>query len=423
MSLAVALASTWALFLSLGLLMLGHGLQGTLLGLRAGIEGFSPATVGVVMTGYFGGYLIGSQLAPVLIRRVGHIRVFAALAAIGACVILLHPLAVDAAAWTALRVVTGICFAGLYLVVESWLNDAVTNETRGRLLSVYMVVMTGGLGAGQLLLNVADPAGLELFVVVALLITLSLVPVALVVVRAPTFASPSPVSWRRLYRSSPLGVVGAVMTGTAHSAIFGLAPTYGQQIGLDIEQVSLMMAGNFAGGMLLQWPIGWLSDRFDRRTVLTGTAALGAVAALGVLAAGSHPLAVVGAVSLLGGASLPLYSLCIAHTNDHLRREEIVAAGGTIVLLVGLGMSLGPSLAGSVMSLAGPAGLFWWQALAHGGIVAFALYRMTRRPALAAAVQGSPTAVSPRTTALATAIAMRMVRDHRDRDIARLGRR
>ena len=228
------LRSTWALMLGIGLLMLGHGLQGTLLGLRANMEGFPSAVTGVVMSGYYIGLLIGSLRVPTLVARVGHVRVFGALLSLGSTTILFQALFVEPVAWFLMRLLTGYCFAGAFIVAESWLNGSATNETRGRLLSLYMVVQMGGMAAGQFLLNLADPRGFDLFILVSVLISIAAVPMLLTAVAAPTVTSPRDIGLLELYRLSPLGVVGIAGVGIANSGLFSMGPVYATQEGLSI---------------------------------------------------------------------------------------------------------------------------------------------------------------------------------------------
>ena len=220
-------ASAWALFLGMGLLMLGNGLQASLLGIRAGAEGFGTGATGLVMTCYYLGFLAGSILTPKVVKNVGHVRVFSALASLASVAALVHSVFLDPFTWGAMRFVTGFAYAGLYVVAESWLNDRATNETRGSLLSVYMVVLFGGLAGGQLLLNVADPGGFLLFVLASVLVSLALVPISLTAGPAPEFDAPTPVGLLELYRVSPLGVAGAMGTGLAHGVLFGMGAVYG----------------------------------------------------------------------------------------------------------------------------------------------------------------------------------------------------
>ena len=423
MPMFAAIRSAWALLLGLAFLMLGNGLQGTLLGVRASLEGFSTQTTGYIMTGYYVGFVFGSIIGPKLVKNVGHIRVFAALASVLSAAMLLHSIFIEPVTWFAIRLVNGFAVAGLYIVVESWLNDAATNRTRGQLLSVYMVIVLGGMAAGQFLLNVASPAGFELFILISVLVSVSLVPIALSVTRAPKFEAPAHVGWRTMYRCSPLGVVGCLIVGIAQGALIGMGAVCAREIGMSVADVSLFMATALAGGVVLQWPVGHLSDIFDRRMIITVVTMLAALAALVGALAGEHstPILLV-SVFLFGGLSFPVYSLCIAHSNDHLQPDQMVAASGTLVLVAGIGASVGPALAAALMSLAGPAGFFWCLAAVHAAIGVFALYRMTQRSALPADEQMTYQPMPARSTPMAASITQAAIRDHRDRDLARMSR-
>jgi MFS family permease len=404
-AMVAAVASSWALFVGIALMMLGNGLQGSLLGIRASLEGFPTTVTGILMSGYYAGFLVGSVLAPKLVARVGHVRVFAALASLASSAILVHVLWIDPASWTVIRLVTGFCYAGLYVVAESWLNDQASNQTRGQLLSAYMVVVLGGAAGGQILLNLADPSGSGLFILVSILISLSLIPLLLSTGRTPPFETPSPVGIRQLYRVSPTGVVGYFGTVMAHGAYFGMGAVYGRAIGLSIRDISVFMSLMLLGGMFLQWPIGRLSDAWDRRQVLTAVTFLAALfALLAGMTAGHSLLGLFVATALFGGTSLPLYSLCIARTNDCLARDQMVQASGALVLIGGIGAVFGPISAALGMQSLGAAGFFWWLAAIHAAIGLFALYRMTRRRALPRASQGSYVAVAPRVSPVASAL-------------------
>jgi MFS family permease len=400
-----AVRSCWALFLGIALMMLGNGLQGSLLGIRASLEGFPTTLTGILMSGYYAGFLIGSVLAPRLVARVGHVRVFAALAALASSAILIHAVWINPATWTVIRLVTGFCYAGLYVVVESWLNDQATNQTRGQLLSLYMMVTLGAAAGGQWLLNVADPAGVHLFILVSVLVSLSSIPLVLSTGPTPAFATPSRVGVRELYLVSPTGVIGYFGTMLASGAYFGMGAVYGREIGLSVRDISLFMSLIMLGGMLLQWPIGRLSDAWDRRRVLTGVTLLAAVfALLAGLAAGRSLLGLFALSALFGGTNLPLYSLCIAYVNDYLERDQIVPASGTLVLIGGVGAVFGPVTAAIAMRSFGPAAFFWWLATIHAAIGAFAIYRMTRRSGVPRAEQGSYVAVAPRISPVGSAL-------------------
>ncbi len=404
---AGVVTTSWALFLGIALIMLGNGLHGSLLGVRASLEGFPTAVTGFVMSAYFVGFLAGSTLVPRLVRRVGHIRVFAALASLASVAVLVHAVYVTPPTWGAMRLLTGFSYAGLYVVAESWLNDRATNETRGRLLSIYMLVMLIGMGAGQLLLNLAHPGGFELFILVSVLVSLALVPILLTAAPAPEFRTPSPVSLRQLYRISPLGVVGALGTGMAQGGLVGMGAVFAKEAGLSLAEVSMFMAAAFLGGALLQWPIGRLSDRFDRRRVLTvvtfsaAVCALAATVVAGPFAEIAPPWILYLLIGLFGGMNMPMYSLTIAHTNDYLMPSQMVAASGSLVLVGGIGAAFGPVTLAGMMSGVGPTGFFWGLGLLHAAIGFFALYRMSRRAARPVEEQGTFVAVPPRASPVA----------------------
>ncbi len=415
--------SAWTLFLGLALIMLGNGLQGSLLGIRAAQEGFSTGITGLVMSGYFAGFLFGSYAVPRLVTSVGHVRVFAALASLASTAVLLHAIFVDPWTWTAMRLVTGFCYAGLYVVAESWLNDQATNETRGQLLSIYMIVVLGSMGGGQLLLNLSDPGGFELFVLSSILISLALVPILLHPSPAPAFAVRSSVGLLKLYRLSPLGVTASFGTGMAHAALFGMGAVYAQKIGLSVGSISLFVGMIFIGGILFQWPLGWISDRFDRRQVLTAVT-LGAalVAFAGALWAATAPLWLFLVIGLFGGLCMPQYSICIAHTNDHLTPDQMVAASGTLYTYVGIGAAVGPLAAAFLMESAGAAGYWIFLGLVEAAIGLFALYRMTRREAVALDEQGPLVPLASSATSVAGALSAATLRDQMDRDLAAMSR-
>ena len=375
-----AIKSAWPLFLGLGLIMLGNGLQASLLSLRAALEGFSTPTIGLVMTGYYVGFLAGSLIAPKILHNAGHVRVFAALASMASTSVLVHVVFVEPITWFLMRAVTGFAYAGLYVVAESWLNDMASNKNRGQLLSVYMVVMFVGLAGGQLLLNTADPLSFELFLIVSVLVSVALIPILLTASPAPRFDAPSRMKFTTLYKISPLGVFGCVCTGLAHGAIFGMGAVYAQKRGLSVADLSIFLGLLTVGGIILQWPIGWCSDRFDRRKVLTNVTMLAAIVAIIAGFSGGQSVTMLFVLSLvLGGLTLPMYSLCVAHTNDHLDPKQMVGASSALVFVGGLGACAGPFTAAGVMSIFGASGFFWTVAGAHALVGAFAAYRMLRR--------------------------------------------
>ena len=399
------LGSTWALLLGMGLLMVGNGVQGTLLGVRGAIEGFSTFEMSLVMSAYFVGFLGGSRLAPELIRRVGHVRVFAALGSLISAVLLLYAVIPDWIAWTLMRVIIGFCFSGVYVTAESWLNNAATNENRGKALSLYMIVQMLGIIAAQALMNFADPAGFMLFIIPSVLVSLAFAPILLSVAPAPVFDTTKAMSLRQLYTYSPLGAVGMFLMGGVFAAFFGMASVWGTLAGLSVFEISLFVAAIFSGGMMLQYPIGWLSDRMDRRKLIAIAAAICAVVALGGTFNGFGLPGLLTVGFLIGGISNPLYALLLAHTGDFLEREDMAAASGGLLFINGLGAVSGPIVAGWLMGVMGPPGFFLQIAVLTGLVAAYAAWRMTRRPAPAVEVTAPFTAVTPASSVVAAGAA------------------
>ncbi len=396
-----AVLSSWALFLGMAFLMIANGLQGSLLGVRASIEAFPTTVTGLLMSAFYLGFLAGSMLSPKMVIRVGHVRVFAALASLASTAILIHAVIVNPVSWAMMRLVSGLCYAGLYVVAESWLNEKATNENRGQLLSVYMVISMGGMAVGQGFLNAGDPGRSDLFILVSILISLALIPMLLSVNRGPVMDAPAPISIKEVYRSSPTGVVAALANGILQGGAFSMGAVYAGLLGLPISAISLFMITLLIGGVLFQWPIGRLSDRYDRRLILTiVTFAAAGLAFLASLAAFSFTMLL--AVSFLfGGMMVPMYSVALAYANDHLKPEQMIAASGTLVLVGGIGAFLGPTLVASSMDLFGPKGFFWALSAVHAILGLFILYRMTQRSALPAEEQGSYVPMPARTTPVA----------------------
>lgn len=381
-----ALLAVWALFVGLGVMLAGHGLQSTLVGLRATLEMFPGATIGVIMTSFYVGYVVGAHVSPKLVQSVGHVRTFGAMSALAGVTSLLHVLVVDPYVWMAVRFLTGICIAGLTVVIESWLNDRASNEMRGRVLGIYVVVLYTSVMCGNLLLNAADPAGWQLFVACSLLFSLAVIPVLLSASPAPTFHAPAPVSVKRLLKASPLGVAGVFVTGMSNGAFFGMGAVYAGKVGLSVEATSLFMTSLVLGGVLMQWPIAWASDRMDRRWVLAGvTLAASAVAALAITLPHDQPLLLYAVSFAIGALSLPMYSLASAHTNDFVNAEEMVASAGGLAFANGAGAIFGPVCAAMAMALLGPPGLFWYLVVVHAALGVYAFWRMTRRATVAVA--------------------------------------
>jgi MFS family permease len=377
------LGACWAILLGIGFMMLANGLQGTLLGVRAGIEGFSTFTTGILMSGYFIGMFIGSLVTPVLVNRVGHIRVFSALASLASISILFHGVYIEPWIWMAMRIITGISFAGFYVVTESWLNDRADNETRGKVLSVYMVIVTGGMGAGQFLLNLAEPNTIDLFILISVIISFGLIPILLTVKPAPNFATSSKMSVIDLYRASPLALIGNCLTGMAQGTLVGLGAIYASVVLVDFKAVSWFMACIMIGSLILQWPVGYISDRIGRRGVM---AALSIVAILCCLLAPVVPKDSIWfyvVVIALGGAAMPMYSICIAYANDRLEPHQIIGASGSLVMVAGIGAMIGPIIIAFFMDFVNISFYFWGIAIVFATILVFTLIRIGARAGVA----------------------------------------
>jgi MFS family permease len=375
-----ALAATWTLLLGMALLMLGAGLQGTLVGLRASLEGFPTLLAGIMLAAYYLGYMVGSVMTPGLVNSVGHVRVFAALTSLASVLILLQGIFVAPLPWTLVRILSGFCFAGIYVVAESWLNGRVDNEHRGLLLSLYMLVCYAGLGLGQLLLNVADPRSTVLFILVSILISIAMVPMALTSSSAPAISVPVRVNSRDLFRRSPLGVVGVAVAGAVSGCLFTLGALYADGEGFTTLEVSLFMAVAILAGCVTQLPIGRISDRTDRRTVVIAVCLLAALGAIGAWwLAGVSRFAFFAMVAAYGGMSLTLYSLSSAHVNDHVPAEEKLGASSTLILVNGAGAFIAPIVVAAIMQLIGNDTFLPLLAVMHVLLAVYALFRMVRR--------------------------------------------
>jgi MFS family permease len=377
------LSASWAILLGIGFMMLANGLQGTLLGVRAGIEGFSTFTTGIVMSGYFIGVFIGSFVAPRLVQRVGHIRVFSALASLASISILFHGVYIDPWLWMMMRVVTGISFAGFYVVTESWLNDRASNETRGKVLSIYMVIVTGSMGAGQFLLTVAAPDAIDLFILISIIISFGLIPILLTAKPAPSFETSSRMSIAELYRASPLAVIGNCLTGMAHGTIFGLGAIYASEVLVDLSAISWFMACFLIGSLISLWPIGYISDRIGRRGIMAALSIISIVCCLLAIATPKDDITFYFVIVALGGAAMPMYSICVAYANDRLEPHQIVGASGSLVMVSGIGLMTGPIVIAFLMDYFDVVFYFWGIAMVFGLILMFTLVRINLRAGIA----------------------------------------
>ena len=370
---------SWALFLGMFMLMIGNGLQGTLLGLRGDLEGFSTFSLSIVMSAYFVGFLFSSRFTPGLIRRVGHIRVFAALGSTISAVLILYPVMVEPWAWSIGRIIIGFCFCGVYVTAESWLNDASSNETRGQALSLYMIVQMAGIVFAQFLLTQGDISGFALFIVPSVLVSLAFAPILLSVRPTPAFETAKPMTIKQLVSASPLACVGMFMLGGVFAAQFGMSAVYGNRVGLTVGEISLFVSAIYVAALVLQYPIGWLSDRMDRRSLIVWVSVIGGCGSLiAFLLPGNFALILISG-ALVGGTSNPLYALLIAYTNDYLDREDMAAASGGLLFINGLGAISGPLLVGWVMDALGANGYWLFTAVLMLAVATFGIYRSTQR--------------------------------------------
>ena len=370
-----------ALLLSTAILMTGNGLINTLLPVRAEMEAFSTLEIGLLGTVYFAGFILGCLNVPLLVRRVGHIRTFATLSSVAAATALAHVFLIDPIAWGVLRFVGGFGFAGLYVTIESWLNDRAGSTNRGAIMSIYTFISLSVLMAGQFLLIAHDPAGFESFAIVAVLIALALVPVSLT--KAPEPPRPAAIGLDivGLWRLSPVGFAGCLGVGLVNGSFWSLGPVFASRSGLDIDHLVYFIAGATLAGAVMQWPLGRLSDRIDRRFVIVVSALC--AAASGVLFSvwdePSNTL-LIGLSAAFGGFAMPLYAVSVAHANDHAEDTRFVATAGGLLLVYGFGASLGPLIASALMGYYGSGGLFMFTTFVHAALALFATVRLALRP-------------------------------------------
>lgn len=370
------IVSLFSLLFGTAVLLIGMGALGTLLGIRAGIEQFSAPLTGVVMGAYFLGFIVGSYVCPPLIHRVGHIRAFAVMAAITTAVALLHGLVVHPLFWFALRIINGACMMGLYMSMESWLNAITPNERRGQVFAVYMATTLLAMALGQYLILIGEITSMVPFALAAIFLSLALVPIALTRIGQPVAVAVPRLSLKSLYHNAPLGVVGALFAGLAAGAFWGMGPLFAHRVGLTPAGVAMFMSAAILGGAMLQWPIGRLSDSTDRRRVLAVVCLGGVVAALVAYGlALAIPEALFVAAFIYGGFAFTVYSLTVAHTNDHMDKEHVLEATRTLLLLHGIGAVIGPALAGVLMSALGPGSLLLYFAVVLGLLGSYAFYR------------------------------------------------
>jgi len=389
-----AIISTWTLFFGLLLISAGNGLQVVLLGTRAPEAGFSNIATGIVMSGYFAGIFAGSIIVPHILARVGHVRVFGAMSAIASAAVLIHVVFLDPFVWTGMRFASGFSFAGMYIVCESWLNEKATNETRGQLLSLYMITNMAGMAAGQLMISLGEAGSAGLFLLASVLVSIAVVPILITASAAPSFEAPERISFRRLVQVSPLAVVGMVFVGIVISMVFGMGAVYGRNIGLDNTQVGYFMTSITLGTLALQYPVGRLSDKFDRRVVIFGATVIAGIA-IGIASLFSADQFALLLIMMLifGGLVFSLYSLFIAHANDFLAPSQMVAMSSGLLMVNGAGAVMGSPLAASVIEIVGNHGFLPTIAGFLFLLAGFVLYRMRMRSAVPAEAQGAVVAI------------------------------
>ncbi len=370
-----------SLLLGIAILLLGSGFLGTLIALRANLEGYSDFTVGFIMSGYFLGYILGTFFMARLICRVGHIRTFSAMAAIAACTVILHGLIVNPIFWWLLRVITGACMIGMYMVIESWLSGQARPAERGKILATYMTVTLLALAISQFLLLIYGTNQLASFAIAAMFMCLALVPIALTPLSAPVAAVTPHISLTKLFTISPLGATGSFATGLGNGAFWALGPVFGQSLGMSTTVIAIFMFTVVCAGALLQYPIGHQSDRRDRRLVLLLICCAGSGAmTAGYVLAEISSLSLIILTALWGGFAFSVYSLCVAHTNDHLTPSEVLEATRNILMLNGIGATIGPVIAGLLMNLWGARTFLIYQGTILGLLALFTLYRMRQSP-------------------------------------------
>jgi len=401
------LVKTWALMLGMLLLMLGNGLQGTLLGVRGSLENIDSATMGLIMAGYFLGFLGGSKATPIMLQRVGHVRVFAALGSLVSAAFILYAAVVDPIAWWLLRVLVGFCFSGIYVVAESWLNHSADNRSRGKALSLYMIVQMAGMVLGQLLLNVADPAGYNLFVLITVLVSVSFAPMLLSATSsAPLLSSARSMPIKELISTSPLACFGILILGGIYATLYAMSPVYATERGLSISQTSYFITAIFLGAMVMQFPIGWLSDKVDRRILIILVTAVGALVAMASMYVGNNFTLLLVSAVLLGGTANPLYSLLVAYANDYLEYDQMAAAAGGLLFINGLGAMVGPIVVGNAMTRLGVEWYFITLFLLFSAICLYGIYRISQREYTAIHEASPYLPISARTSPLATGFAI-----------------
>ena len=400
-----SLMSSWPLFFGLLLIMIGNGILLFLLGVRASSAGFTTTISGLMMGGYFVGFFGGSHLVPKILQDVGHIRTFGALSAIASAAVLVHIIAVDPVLWTGMRLFTGFAYAGMYIVVESWLNDKSTNETRGQMLAVYMIITMAGLSVGQLFGGLDDGITNTLFLTVSILVSVAVGAIFGTPAKTPGVFGAENLPPPPLFQISPLAFVGMGLQGFAASMIFGMGALFANIIGMTNQQGSIFLASFTIANVVMQYPIGRMSDRFDRRLVILIVASIsGLAAAIASIVGLSNYWTLLGLTAIFGGFSMTIYSLCIAHANDYLSPSQMVGTASALITVNGIGAIFGPPIIAALVDLFGSYMFFATLSVVHIGLGLFVLARMYMREAVPAEAQGPFIAVPDQGTAVAASL-------------------
>ncbi|WP_245411748.1 MFS transporter [Phyllobacterium leguminum] len=380
----------FALLCGTAFLLAGSGLHGLLLPLRGGDAGFAISSLGLLGTAWAGGFIAGCLLAPRLVRRVGHVRAFGFFASSAAIIALMTGLFIDSTVWIILRAFTGFSMAGAFMVIESWLNERATNETRGQIFGLYMMVNYGAVMSGQMIVAAGDVRNDGLFMVTGIFLCLALIPTAISTASSPKPLSEVQLDLKALYRNSPVAFISCILIGIANGAWGTLGAVYGAGSGIDTTMIALMVSFTILAGALTQIPVGRFSDKIDRRFVLASVAGASSLVGLAIfLIAPTNAIVILVMTALYGGLAYALYPVAVAHANDFAASENYVKISGGLLLLYGFGTMIGPLVAAAAMEYLWPAALFAVTALAHVSITAYALVRSRQRAAPSAAQKDS----------------------------------
>lgn len=378
-----SIKSLWAVLFSTAVLSMANGLQGSLIGLRASVEGFSNLSIGLMMSFYYAGFLAGAHYTSRFVRKVGHPRVFAAMASMSSITILFHYLFVSPELWVVIRVVNGFCFAGLFVVAESWLNNLARNRVRGQIIAFYMMTQYLCLAAGYSFISLAPSTDVSLYLLVSILVSCALVPVLLSTGKTPRFEGLKSLSIKDLYRDAPLGAIGAVGMGFVQSISLTMGVVYCQQIGMGIKETTLFLVLFIISGALMQWPVGKISDKFDRRLMIAIWSLLATVTILAVQwGSGVSTEMTLIMIVLYGASGLCIYPMVVAHVNDRLKPDQMIGGSSTIFILYGGAASVGPFLCASMMDVMGASGFTVSLGGLHLMLGVYTIYRIFVRKAV-----------------------------------------